>query len=331
VSGHRRARGRPLGLVREVALTGGAVVGTLCLVFALLGATAGVRTLVFTSGSMAPAIDTGDLAVTRPVALAHLSPGDVVSVLDARGTRVTHRVVEVDTARHQLRLKGDANEVADPAPYPTGPTDRVDRVLVAVPAGGYVLTWLAGPLATLLLGAYLMFLLSVLRPRGRAGSTAAGLVLVVGLAAGGTARPEPTLAAFTDAVPIGGTTVKAYTVPKPVITGCTTALATVTVTWTAVSSPSALTYRAVVAETGQALQVAANGSSRSAQYTTLGQGLGGTTQTIRITAALPSATTWVSAPATQEVRISTVGLILVRRHELTKSVGTSASARGPAT
>ena len=135
MSGHRRARGRPLGLVREVALTGGAVVGTLCLVFALLGATAGVRTLVFTSGSMSPAIDTGDLAVTRPVALAHLSPGDVVSVLDARGARVTHRVVEVDTARHQLWLKGDANEVADPAPYPTGPTDRVDRVLGAVPAG----------------------------------------------------------------------------------------------------------------------------------------------------------------------------------------------------
>ena len=104
--------------MREVALNGGAVVGTLCLVFALLGATAGVRTLVFTSGSMAPAIDTGDLAVTRPVALAHLSPGDVVSVLDARGARVTHRVVEVDAARHLLWLKGDANEVADPAPYP---------------------------------------------------------------------------------------------------------------------------------------------------------------------------------------------------------------------
>ena len=305
MTGHRRAPGRPLGLVRAVALTVGAVVGTLCLVFALLGATAGVRTLVFTSGSMSPALDTGDLAVTRPVALAHLSPGDVVSVFDARGARVTHRVVEVDTARHLLRLKGDANEVADPAPYPA---DRVDRVLFAVPAGGYVLTWLGGPPATLLLGAYLMFLLSVLRPRGRAGSTAAGLVLVVGLAAGGTARPEPTLAAFTDAVPIGGTTVKAYTVPKPVITGCSAGLFTVTVSWTAVSSPYALTYRAVVVETGQVLTVAGTGTTRSAQYATTIQTVAGATQTIRITSALASTPTWTSVPANQTVRLPLLGV-----------------------
>ena len=118
-----------------MALTVGAVVGTLCLVFTLLSATVGVRPLVFTSGSMAPAIETGDLAVTRPVELARLAPGDVVSVIDARGVRITHRVVEVDAARNLLRLKGDANQTADPLPYAT---DRADLVLFSVPAGGYV-------------------------------------------------------------------------------------------------------------------------------------------------------------------------------------------------
>jgi signal peptidase I len=162
VTGNRAAR-RVLTVLRELALTGGAVAGALCLLFALLGATAGVRPLVFTSGSMAPTIRTGDLAITRPVELDRVAPGDVVSVLDARGMRVTHRVVDVDTERHLLRLKGDANDVADPFPYPV---DRVDRVLFAVPAGGYLLTWSGRPTAQLLLGAYLAFVLWTLCGRG---------------------------------------------------------------------------------------------------------------------------------------------------------------------
>ena len=105
----------------------------------------------------------------------------------------------------------------------------------------------------------------------------------------------------------GGTTVTAYTVPKPVITDCSAFLLTVTVNWTAVSSPYALTYRAVVVETGQVLTVSGTGSTRSAQYTTTLQSVAGATQTIRITAALPSAATWTSAPANQVVRLGVLG------------------------
>ena len=53
MTGHRTVE-RAIGVLRELALTAGAIAGTLCLVFALLGVTAGVQPLVFTSGSMAP-------------------------------------------------------------------------------------------------------------------------------------------------------------------------------------------------------------------------------------------------------------------------------------
>jgi signal peptidase I len=319
----KRAVHRTLRVLRELALTAGAVAGTLCLLFALLGAAADVRPLVFTSGSMAPAIRTGDLAITRPVERADISPGDVVSVLDARGMRVTHRVVEVDTARNLLRLKGDANNVVDPLPYPA---DRVDRVLFAVPAGGYVLTWLDSPTAMLLLGGYLAFVLWTLRPRGgsptspvrpRGGRHAArhrvgsviGAGLVLGLAATGFPAPTPTLAAYTGSVPITGSTLAAYTVTKPVITNCTSGPVAVTVTWSAVSSPYALTYQAVVVESGRNLTVTGSGGTRSATYDTTLDTLGSTARTIRITAALPSASSWTSIPSNQTVNLSVVGLV----------------------
>lgn len=304
----RAPRDRALGVLREVALTAGAVVGTLCLVFALLGAVADVRALAFTSGSMSPAIRTGDLAVTRPVPVDRLAVGDIVSVFDARGVRVTHRVVQVDGPR-QLRLKGDANEFADPLPYRV---DGVDLVLFSVPAAGYLLTWSSSPVATLLLGVYLAFLLWVLRPgparrrpAARHGAAVGGLLLVVGLGVGGPS-PRPTAAAFTDAASVTGVSLAAYTVPKPVITNCSAAVGSVTVTWTAVTSP-ALTYKAVVAETGQTLTVNGSGSTRSAQYRTAQLNINAT-HTIQITAALPSASSWVSVPANQTVRIALLGL-----------------------
>lgn len=293
--------GRALVVLRELALTVGAVAGVLCVVFTLLGAFVGVRPLVFTSGSMAPSIATGDLAVTRPVPLSRVSAGDVVSVFDAQGTRVTHRVVSLDP----LRLKGDANAVVDPLPYVV---EQVDLVLFSVPAGGYVLTWLSSPPATMLLGAYLVFVVWVLWPRSRSScSAAAGLMIVVGLVGALAPPPEPTTAAWVDAVPITGASVTAYTVPKPVITGCSANLLGITVTWTGVSSPYALNYQAVVVETGTTLTVTASGTTRSARYTTALAGSSGATQTIQITAALPQASSWTSVPARQTVRLGILG------------------------
>jgi hypothetical protein len=113
---------------------------------------------------------------------ALLALGAVVG-LSPVGKRVTHRVVEVDAARNLLPPKGDANAVADPLPYVA---DRVDLVLFSVPAGGYVLAWSSGPIASMVLGAHLVFLLWVLWPRSR--RVASGLLVVVGLGLAGDPR-----------------------------------------------------------------------------------------------------------------------------------------------
>lgn len=118
----------------------GAVLGALCLVLAGLTLAFGLKPLIFSSGSMGPAIPTGSLALALPAAASNVSPGEVVSVVSSGGTRITHRVVSADPSIG-LVLKGDANAVADLLPY-AGAT--VDRVLFSIPGLGYVAGWLAG-------------------------------------------------------------------------------------------------------------------------------------------------------------------------------------------
>ena len=134
----------------------GAVLGALCLVLAGLTLAFGLKPLIFSSGSMGPAIPTGSLALALPAAASNVSPGEVVSVVSSGGTRITHRVVSADPSIG-LVLKGDANAVADLLPY-AGAT--VDRVLFSIPGLGYVAGWLGAPWVFLLgglLSAYLIY------------------------------------------------------------------------------------------------------------------------------------------------------------------------------
>ncbi|MDD0857192.1 hypothetical protein NHF46_04100 [Arthrobacter alpinus] len=52
----------------------GAVLGALCLVLAGLTLAFGLKPLIFSSGSMGPAIPTGSLALALPVAVSDISP-----------------------------------------------------------------------------------------------------------------------------------------------------------------------------------------------------------------------------------------------------------------
>ncbi|TIC85511.1 signal peptidase I [Nocardioides sp. GY 10127] len=157
----------------DLLLTAGAVVGTVCLVLLLAGLVLDVRVLLFRSGSMAPAIPAGSLALAHQVDAADLGVGDVVSVPTATGSRVTHRLVavqETGDGAGVLTLRGDANPADDPTTYTVA---TADRVVAHVPWVGYAVSWLSGPYGLLLLGAYAAVLLTiVVRPRVRPATTA---------------------------------------------------------------------------------------------------------------------------------------------------------------
>ncbi|MGX9900222.1 signal peptidase I [Arthrobacter sp. SA17] len=135
-----------------------AVLGTLCLLAALTGMLFGAKPLVFRSGSMSPAIATGALGISFPVDAQEIRTGDIISVENSAGVRITHRVVasELVNGSATVTLKGDANAVSDPEPYVLR---TADRVAFSVPLLGYGVAWLSSPAAMFVGGLFTAFLL----------------------------------------------------------------------------------------------------------------------------------------------------------------------------
>jgi signal peptidase I len=139
--------------VRDAALSSLAVLGVLCMLGAAMGALFGVTPLVVRSGSMAPGIPVGALALSRAVPAERVQPGEVVSVVGDDGVRVTHRVVELQHragSLYELTLRGDANAGPDPTPAVAA---TVDRVFLTVPGAGRLLEHLGAPPANFAAGA----------------------------------------------------------------------------------------------------------------------------------------------------------------------------------
>lgn len=313
--------------LKEIVLTVGAVLGALCFAAGIATVAFGVTPLIVESGSMSPAIRTGALAIARDVPATQLKVGDIIRVKTGPQTSVTHRIVAI-THRPKsatVRLKGDANKVADAEIYTL---DHAGIILFSIPFAGRVVAMASGPLGLFLLGGYVAFVAMILiddrrqrgpRPPGgrrKARSTpaaAASVGLVLLGVATVNARPEPTFAAWVDQVPVGTSTLASYTVPKPVWVSCTvTGLTqkTATIVWNEVSSPFALDYTAKISETGQSMTVTDNGSTRQTQFsagllsTILNQAYH-----IDIVAKLPAPNgSWVSATMTQQVTITLLGL-----------------------
>lgn len=140
-----------------------AVVGLLALPTVarnLLGV--GITTVL--TGSMRPAIDPGDLVVTRLSPASTIAAGDVV-VANGQGESIAHRVVEARplSGVYRFTTKGDANAVIDTDPVMASPGQQVPRVIWRVPSVGTPLAYLASPDAqrlaiALLLGANLLAL-----------------------------------------------------------------------------------------------------------------------------------------------------------------------------
>lgn len=154
------AQARPRAL-RELALTIGAVVGVVCIVAAVASMLFGITPLVFRSGSMSPTIGTGALGLAQTVPAGEIREGDVVSIVNDSGTRITHRVVSteiVEGGAARLTLQGDANQVADLTP---SVVSSADRVFFHMERLGYAVSWLSSPAAAFLGGLLVGVLLMV--------------------------------------------------------------------------------------------------------------------------------------------------------------------------
>jgi signal peptidase I len=126
----------------------GGALGFAVLLLAVFGAgrLAGLEPLVERSGSMAPAIATGDLLLVHSVPADDIRRGDVVSFADALhpGVPTTHRVVALGGTGERLLVttRGDANQTAEQWRAPR--SGRIARVAQRLPRAGYAVAALGG-------------------------------------------------------------------------------------------------------------------------------------------------------------------------------------------
>ena len=154
--GERRPGASVRGLLGEILLWTAALAGLICIVLVILAFTAQITLIMFRTGSMAPTIPTGSVAVVQKIPAAQVHVGDVVTVDRPGLLPVTHRVRHVaagsSPSERLLTLRGDANAMDDTAPYPVS-TVRIVRL--AVPGLAPVIVALGNPfvLGGLTLGA----------------------------------------------------------------------------------------------------------------------------------------------------------------------------------
>jgi signal peptidase I len=112
--------------------------------------------LTVLSGSMAPAIKTGDLIIDdslSPGQSSRLRRGQIISFEATPGSTliITHRIVARVVADGKVfyRTKGDANDAPDAQLRPA--SDVIGLYAASIPRGGYVLSALHQPLVPIML------------------------------------------------------------------------------------------------------------------------------------------------------------------------------------
>ena len=132
-------------------------VGTIAVAFAFLlvfatvlvstvpAVTGADHSYVVLSDSMSPSIDAGSVVLVSEVPADSIGEGDVITYVASenadRTTRITHRVVDVQTAdgTRQFRTKGDAND--NPDAQLVAPSAVIGTVQFHVPLIGYLLNF----------------------------------------------------------------------------------------------------------------------------------------------------------------------------------------------
>jgi signal peptidase len=112
----------------------------------------GYPSLTVLSGSMEPAVGTGDVVFGMQISARDARAGEVITFREPGESRlITHRLVTVRAGRAKLHMvtKGDANKVVERWSIP--PDGRIGRVAYRVPKLGYALAEIRGSHGRLLL------------------------------------------------------------------------------------------------------------------------------------------------------------------------------------
>ncbi|MDO9354209.1 MAG: signal peptidase I [Solirubrobacteraceae bacterium] len=140
------------------------LVALMVLVAVVVAGANGLRVRVEQTGSMAPALQPGDLVIVKQVAVDSVALGDVIGVRTAAGQVIVHRVQRVDGAGGALRVttRGDANPTSETWTIPRG--SEVALVRGSIPSLGSMVDAVKGPFAAFaVLIAGLLLALSQLR------------------------------------------------------------------------------------------------------------------------------------------------------------------------
>lgn len=132
--------------LHEVLLTIAAVAGGIAIVLAVLGFTFNLSLVMFQSGSMAPTIPSGSVALVTEIPAGSAEVGDIVTVDRPGQLSVTHRVAAIEPAEsglYLLTLRGDANAADDPLRYKVS---EVGKVMGSLPGLAPAIAWLSHPL-----------------------------------------------------------------------------------------------------------------------------------------------------------------------------------------
>jgi signal peptidase I len=108
----------------------------------------GDRSYVVRSGSMSPAIDTGDVVVVEPISPPDAHVGQIVTFdnPEADGELTSHRAITIDRRGEDVRFttKGDSNTGVEHWVVPAD--EQVGQVLYRVPKLGFASVWIQTPL-----------------------------------------------------------------------------------------------------------------------------------------------------------------------------------------
>lgn len=124
-----------------------AVLGVVCIIATIAAFALNISLIMFRTGSMAPTIPAGSMAVVRQIPASEIRVGDITTISRGEGQLpVTHRVISAAPAgggAYTIHMQGDANDNPDPRSYEV---TEARKVIWHVPGLAYVISTISQPI-----------------------------------------------------------------------------------------------------------------------------------------------------------------------------------------